>query len=683
MTYNNEIRSKAVKILKSLFGANAEFRPGQYEAIEATLLNKRTLVVQKTGWGKSLVYFTATKLLRDSGNGLTLVVSPLLALMENQMEAAKKLNLKCAALNCLTKDARADILNQIKDGVLDLVFVTPETLFNSEVQQAIKDIKVGLLVIDEAHCISDWGHDFRLEYGNLYKIINTMPDNVPILATTATANDRVVEDLKAQLGGGVFVSRGPLTRESLAIQIVRLKDRADRYTWLKKNLNKLPGSGIIYCLTKRDCEYISDFLNGNGISAMSYHSSSGEDVNELALRRFERNEIKAIVATTKLGMGYDKGDIGFVIHFQMPSNVVSYYQQIGRAGRNIDKAYAILMTGQEDEDIIDYFIEEAFPTREECNGIVNLLDIAGGCSQSFLLKELNIEYKRLLKALQFLENEGAVYCENRRYYPTANKYVYNEELYNGITQTRLKEKEQMKTFISYDGCYSKFIVNCLDDFTATECGKCANCLHRDLISSEITLADKEDALSFIKSLKIPIEPRLKWASTSLTGQTKIEFVNKPGICLSKYGDVGYGELVKNNKYNGEDFCEELIQRSAEVLQEFLADCGVKHITCVPSLRNDKVEIFTKKLAERLQIKFVPCLLKSSAAQQKTMQNSEHQCYNALTSFSAADADDLPEKIILVDDIVDSKWTLTVCGYKLMEKGVQEVYPFALADSSRR
>ncbi len=677
-----EIRKKATQILKSLFGNGAEFRAGQYEAIEAVFLNKRTLVVQKTGWGKSLVYFTATKLFREIGQGVTLVISPLLVLMENQIEAAQKLNLKCDALNSTTKARRADILNDIKSNKLDMVFVTPETLFAEDVQKAIKDIRIGLFVIDEAHCISDWGHDFRLEYGNLYKVIRMMPTNVPILATTATANDRVVNDLKKQLGGNVFVSRGPLTRESLAIQVVKLKDRADRYTWLKLNINKLPGSGIIYCLTTRDCKYISEFLNLNGISAMPYHADLSVEENELALRNFERNEIKAIVATIKLGMGYDKGDIGFVVHFQMPSNIVSYYQQIGRAGRNITLAYAILMTGQEDEDIIDYFIEDAFPKREECDKILRVLQ-GGGASKYKISSHVNARSSRINKALSFLENEGAIYYEKGNYYLTANKYTYNEEHYKEITEIRIREKEQMKQLIAHNGCLSKFIVNCLDDYTAEDCGKCANCLHQDLVESEIRLADKEEALKFINSLTIPITPRLRWAQTSLRDRGAINLVNKVGICLSKYGDAGYGALVKRDKYSDNDFCEELIARSTVVLQEVIKENGIRSLTYVPSLRSDKVERFAKKLAERLHIKCEEFLQKSEAEQQKTMQNSEHQCYNAQASFDVRVGVHLPKKVILVDDIVDSKWTMTVCGYKLMEHGVEEVYPFALADSGQR
>ena len=274
---NRQIYNEASAILRSLYGESACFRDGQYEAIEATLLNRRTLVVQRTGWGKSLVYFACTKLLRNRGAGTTFVVSPLLVLMQNQIEAAERMGLRCEALNSQTKDRREEVLSGIIDGEIDLVLVTPETLFTNDVQAALPRMRIGLFVIDEAHCISDWGHDFRLEYSRLKEVLRVLPSNVPVLATTATANDRVVDDLKVQLGDQVFVSRGPLTRESLYIQVIRLQKKAERYAWILEKINRMPGCGIIYCLTQRDCDYLADFLQKNGISALSYYSRDGEE----------------------------------------------------------------------------------------------------------------------------------------------------------------------------------------------------------------------------------------------------------------------------------------------------------------------------------------------------------------------------------------------------------------------
>ena len=338
------------------------------------MLRKRTLVVQRTGWGKSLVYFISAKMLRKKKRGMTMVVSPLLVLMDNQREMAEKMNLKCDVLNSTVKGRRADIIESLIHDELDVIFVTPETLFASDIQSSLHRFRIGLFVIDEAHCISDWGHDFRLEYGKLGRVISAMPPNVSVLAVTATANNRVINDLRTQLGDDVYVSRGHLTRESLHIQILRLDTKAKRYAWLLENLSKLPGTGIIYCLTKRDCEELSQFLNHYGLNTMPYYSGNDDTINTEAIEKFHGNKIKAVIATVKLGMGYDKGDISFVIHYQTPANIVSYYQQIGRAGRNISDAYAFLMSGgKEDERINKFFIESAFPTGSESRSIYRVI----------------------------------------------------------------------------------------------------------------------------------------------------------------------------------------------------------------------------------------------------------------------------------------------------------------------
>lgn len=683
---DNKIYSEASDIIQKLYGNHATFRDGQYEAIEATLLNKRTLVVQKTGWGKSLVYFTCTKILRDQQKGVTIVVSPLLVLMENQVDAAKKLGLKCEVLNSTVKERRPEIIHSLIHNELDLILVTPETLFKDDIQTNLRNIKIGLFVIDEAHCISDWGHDFRLEYSNLYKVLGKIPDNVPVLATTATANNRVINDLKSQLGDEVFVSRGSLIRETMAIQVLKNKSKAERYAWILENINKISGSGIIYCLTQRDCDYLSDFLNKNGIVTRAYYSRNQDEEykNKKAEILFKENKIKALVATIKLGMGYDKGDISFIIHFQQPPNIVSYYQQIGRAGRNIDKSFAFLMTGLEDERIINYFNNTAFPSEEDSNKIIEMLELNNGLSINEICSQLNIKRSSINKALMFLVNEEFVYKEKSKYYLTLNKYKYNKEHYNEVIAVRKNENNQMKEFIETDQCYGKFIANALDDYSANDCGICSNCIGHEIISSDVSYKFIEKAQEYIDNLIMKIEPRRQWAKTEFTKQSKINFINEEGICLSKYGDIGYGQLVKNGKYSKEGkFCDELIGKSRDVLLPIISKEKIQYITYVPSLRSHIVEDFAKRLAESCGIKCIKTLKKKPARQQKNMYNSSYQCQNAYTSFEIDKDTIILSKVILVDDIVDSKWTLTVCGYQLMENGCEKVFPFVLADSSQK
>lgn len=687
-TYRNPgIHTKATAIIKSLYGSNASFRDGQYEAIEATMTQKRTLVVQRTGWGKSLVYFVCTKLIREQGKGVTMVVSPLLVLMQNQIEAAEKMGLKCDVLNSTVKDRREDILASLEDNELDLILITPETLFAEDVQTRLRNISIGLFVIDEAHCISDWGHDFRLDYGNLRKIVQQLPANVPILATTATANDRVIADLQKQLGDKVYVSRGPLTRDSLYIQVLNKPDKIERYAWILENVPKLEGSGIIYCLTQRDCDYLAEFLKKNKVSAAAYYSRDGEEgenLNHEIEEKFRTNKLKVIVATIKLGMGYDKGDIAFVIHYQMPSNIVSYYQQIGRAGRNIDKAYIFLMYGKEDEEILNYFINTAFPTEQETKKIVDYIGDRDGVRIGQIVSAMNIRKSRIDKALAFLINDGFIRKDKGTYYITPKKFVYDREHYDAVTAIRKNEMEQMKRLAQTKECYSKYIVSCLDDKTAKECGHCSNCLGKEILPSAVSEKYIHIAEEYVNKLIIPIEPRKKWASSGVTRATKIEHINQTGFCISKYGDAGYGELVKQGKYAIEKrFRDELVGKSVEILKPFVQENKIRHICCVPSLRSDLVKEFTLRLASSLKLEFVDALEKTEARQQKEMENSAHQCANAYTSFWVKDGVRIPKNILLIDDVVDSKWTFTVCGYRLMEAGAEKVYPFALADSSNR
>lgn len=673
---------QATSYLKNIYGSRAIFRDGQYEAIEATLNHNRTLVVQKTGWGKSLVYFICTKINRANKKGVTIVISPLLVLMENQINAAKDLGLKCDVLNSTVKERKKDIISSLKRDELDLILITPETLFSEEVYEAMQSIKIGLFVIDEIHCISDWGHDFRLEYGKLYKILEIIPKNVPVLGTTATANDRVVQDLKKQLGENVFVSRGPLTRESLAIQILQLANKAERYAWILQHINQLNGSGIIYCLTHRDCESLSAFLNKNKVNSRPYYSGIDESINQETIELFMNNKIKAIVSTIKLGMGYDKGDVGFIIHFQQPSNIVSYYQQIGRAGRNLDHANVVLMCGKEDNDIIDYFINTAFPSEEVLIKILNVFKKQNGVSINEIMNYVNLRRNYVAKGLSFLEHEEYIYKEKSKYYTTAKKFQYNKKHYNDITDIRKKEQKQMLELIKTKECLSKFIVNSLDDKTAKACGKCVNCVGKDIIPTTIDKNNLFKAADYINNSLMTIEPRKLWPNKNHFSSTKILYVNQEGICLSKYGDVGYGEMVKKDKYSGKErFCDELLHRSKEVLTSLVKNNTISHITNVPSLRSKIVEDFTKRLANELNITYVSILGKTKALPQKNMENSSFQYQNAFESFFVKDKSNIPHNIILVDDIVDSKWTLTVCGYRLMEQGCSEVYPFVLADSS--
>ena len=678
---------RVYEILRESYGENAKFKEGQKEAIEAVVNGKITLVVQKTGWGKSLVYFLATKLLKEKErDGITLIISPLLALMNNQIDSAKKLGINVKTINSDNKDEWDNIISDICDNnTVDALIISPERLANVDfVKDCLDKIKnrVNLFVVDEAHCISDWGHDFRPDYRRIVKILQLLPGNVPVLATTATANDRVVNDIVAQLGENLVISRGELIRESLAIQVIKLQKKEDRLAWLAENIEKMPGSGVVYCLTKADCDLVTDWLNENNIKSEKYYADISKEGKAITLEKFHKNEIKVLVATVAFGMGYDKPDIGFVIHFQRPANIVSYYQQIGRAGRGIELAYAILLCGEEDEHINQYFINSAFPTEKDMNIVVDFITDNPGKSISEIKGALNIRANRVEKTLKYLTVGDDIYTEyvNRKkgYYKSAKKWEPDLERSEGITAIRYKEMQDMDEFTKQKGCYMKYIAEKLDDVNAKVCGKCSNC--RGLLFDETVGAETvQRAQQFIKSKFGVIEPRKQFPD-----KTKIEseFQFKGGIVLSNYADAGYGMAVQKGKYVDGYFSDELVDASVKILSEFIKNNNIEWITPVTSKRHPQlVPDFAKRLADRLGIGYFEGIKKFNAEEQKKFENSDGQYKNANDSFEIIQVK--KENILLVDDMVDSRWTFTVCAMKMREKGSGDIYPFALANTAGR
>ena len=687
---DQELFFRATAILKNLYGENARFRPGQYEAIERTIKEKRLLVVQKTGWGKSLVYFICTKLLREEGAGVTLVISPLLALMDNQLSAARKMGLNCTALNSTTANERELILMGMEANTYDLVLATPESLMNKKFRQYLPDIRIGLLVIDEAHCISDWGHDFRLEYNKIYRVIEQLQPNVPVLATTATANNHVIEDLQNQMGKPK-VSRGHLMRDNLSIQILPLSDKESRYAWILDNIGRLPGTGIIYCLSRKDCTWLSDFLCENGISAEPYFSGDGEQEkkSQETIKRFLNDEIKVIVSTIKLGMGFDKGNVSFVIHFQCPKNVIAYYQQIGRAGRNISFARTFLMLGGEDYRIHKGFIENAFPSEPEMKRIRQYITACPGvCTVNKICAAIDISKKKILKVLDFLEDEGLIEKEWRSstsgkpyavYKSTAAPFVYRGEHYEEIKQIRYRELEQMQTIANTSECLSRTVVSCLDDIEDHDCGICSNCDPKGRFPVTVSAVSKRRAIDFLENLTIPIDPWNYWPRNNLVADTKNYYPNLQGIALSKYNE-GLGKLVRDGKYSTQKFDDQLVRKGARVLKKYIKEHDLCCVTAVPSLNTNVVPDYAKRLADACGLPYVDLLRKTNRSHQKDLNNTAHQFVNAYKSFESISSASIPSGVILVDDMVDSGLTLAVCGARLGQAGCERVFPLALADA---
>ncbi|MGD9797888.1 MAG: RecQ family ATP-dependent DNA helicase [Acidimicrobiia bacterium] len=681
------LRDEADRLLRRLTGRpDAEFHAGQWEAIE-TLVGerRRALVVQRTGWGKSAVYFIATRLLRDRGAGATVLVSPLLALMRNQIDAAARLGVRAATINSTNRDEWAAIEARIAAGEVDVLLISPERLNNRQFRvDVLPDLvrSVGLFVVDEAHCISDWGHDFRPDYRRIQQVLERLPPSVPVLCTTATANDRVVGDIVDQLGADLQVVRGPLDRESLQLAVLDLPDPAVRMAWLAGHLAELPGCGIVYCLTVHDVHRLTEWLQRKGFDAVAY-TGQGENDDRIEIeRRLLANELKVVVATSALGMGFDKPDLAFVVHFQSPGSPIAYYQQVGRAGRALASAHGILLRGHEDADIQDHFIRTAFPPREQAEAIVALL---AGAEQPVPLGELeaavNARRSRLEAMLKVLDVEGAVEQADRGWRRTTQPWTYPAERVARVTAQRRSEQAAMHGYAADPGCRMVFLRALLDDPAGAPCGRCDRCTGL-LLDPAVEPADVAEASAFLRSARLTIEPRKQWVRGGSRATIRPGQRAEVGRALGVVGDGGWGSVVQQARAAGGPYPDALVDATRQVLGGWRPQPPPAWVTAVPSVASPEVlAAFARRVAAELGLPYVPALRRARPGRpQAEMANSVQQLRNVDAAFEAAG--DVPAgAVLLVDDLVDSGWTLTVVAAALREAGVEAVHPFALAKAA--
>jgi len=692
-----ELRAQGVLLLRqALNNPDANFRPDQWEAIEHLVLRQaRLLVVQRTGWGKSMVYFLATYLLRRQQKGPSLLISPLLSLMRNQIEAAERLGIRAVTVNSSNQEEWSKIKSQLEQDRVDIILISPERLANDEFREAmllpVVD-RIGLFVVDEAHCISDWGHDFRPDYRRIKRILQLLPLNIPVLATTATANDRVVTDIQKQLGYQLIILRGSLVRESLRLQVIHLPGPAERMAWLAEQLPRLPGSGIIYVLTVRDAEQIAKWLRDCGTRVEAYHADSKGNREQLE-QALLNNQLKALVATSALGMGFDKPDLGFVVHYQRPGSVIHYYQQVGRAGRSLTNAYGILLGGDEDQAIIDYFIETTLPQPDDIEAVWETLnESAEGLTVSLLTQRVNLRISHLEKILTILSTEIPAPVSKRGHLWHANpvNYQIDREKIAVLRAIRRQEQQRMLAYANTSECLMAFLVRELDEVKVVPCSRCANCLKKPLFSKSFSGKLLERAKRFLETGGIQIiEPRRQWPGDALIkegwqGKIPVELQAQPGRALCIWGSGKWGELVKNGKQQTDCFDEQLVTATiALIVQQWHPEPYPTWVTCVPSLgRPELVANFAEQVAEGLKLPFrrVVRQIRKKVAQ-KTRQNGYQQAHNLALAFTVEDGVDVRGPVLLIDDIVDSGWTLTVVSALLRRAGSGLVFPFVLATAS--
>ena len=671
-----------LEALRSLTGRpDADFRPDQRAAIEALVERRdRVLVVQRTGWGKSAVYFLATHLLRQQQFGPTLLISPLLALMRNQIDAAERLGLRCMTVNSSSATTVDELSARLEADDVDLVLVSPERLANPDFAGKAMPIlgrRPGLVVIDEVHCISDWGHDFRPDYRRIGRLIANFGDgNVPVLGCTATANSRVVEDVAQQLGASITTYRGRLGRDGLALSAVRLPRQAERLAWLAEHLAELPGSGIIYCLTIRDVENVTSWLRRQGHDVAGYTGATISDDREEMERRLQANDLKALVATSALGMGYDKPDLGFVVHFQMPGSPVAYYQQVGRAGRALEHSQALLLCGKEDVNIQDYFIDAAFPDPQDVDAVLAILDeTAGPVSLRDIATNVDVKWTQIELVLKQLDVEGVVRrVKGQSYERTLTPWIYPHERVAGVTDARRWEQQLMFDYADTSGCRMRFLTDLLDDDMAGGCGICDNC-HGEMLQPSTSSTLIADAEAFLRNRPLMIEPRKQ--------SIPISERNQQGRTLAHWGDSGWGPMVQQGRREGH-FADELVDAMAEMITEWAPSPAPEWVAAVPSDRTTSlVPDFAARVAFQLGLVFVPLLERAAERPpQVEMQNSPHQSANVAGAFTLGEPP-MPGPVLLIDDLVDSGWTLTETGRLLSRSGSGPVYPLVLAISTGR
>jgi ATP-dependent DNA helicase RecQ len=670
----------------------AEFRDGQLEAIRDVAVDRaRVLCVQRTGWGKSAVYFVATALLRESDAGPTLIVSPLLALMRNQIAAARRLGLRAHTVNSTNRDEWDQVAGALAGGEIDLLLISPERLNNPRFREGMLPLfasSVGLLVIDEAHCISDWGHDFRPDYRRVKDILTALAPHVAVLGTTATANDRVVADVTEQLAAQsdhahsrLRTYRGPLARTSLRMEVVTLPRPAQRLAWLAEHLPDLPGSGIVYTLTRRDAEQVAEFLSARGISAVAY---SGDQETEQRVGSEDlllANEVKALVATSALGMGYDKPDLGFVVHYQAPGSVVAYYQQVGRAGRAVAHADVILLRGGEDRRIQDFFIEQSFPSRERVASVLEELRAAGpkGRSTQELMATVNLGRGRLEAMLKILDVEGAVWREGSRWQlAEESSWSYDAERYARVTALRRAEQRAMEQFGADGRCLMRTLQEELDDPDPSDCGRCSVCT-QPRFAAPPDPALVELAGRHLRSR--PIELEVKKMAPNPSGQMRKiaeDVRTEPGWALARFGDGGWWPAVERSLRDGAP-AEEVVSGLAEAVRA--AGIAPAWVTPVPSVRAGALLArLTETLASELGVPAFSLLERvESRSPQSEMANAFAQAANVRGAFRVV-APPPAGLGLLLDDRRSSGWTLAMVGGQLRMAGAERVVPLVLVSA---
>ncbi|MBS9533115.1 RecQ family ATP-dependent DNA helicase [Mycobacterium sp. M1] len=685
-------RTEAQALLEQLAGPDAVLRDDQWTAIEALVVQRRrALVVQRTGWGKSAVYFIAAKLLRATGAGPTVIVSPLLALMRNQVAAAGRAGVAAATINSSNMTDWADIQRRVARGDLDVLLVSPERLNNPDFRDEVLPslaAGAGLVVVDEAHCVSDWGHDFRPDYRRIRTLIADLGDGIPVLATTATANDRVVADVATQLGVGgadTLVLRGGLDRESLRLSVIQAGGPAQRAAWIGAHLGDLPGSGIVYTLTVAQANDVAADLRAQGFQVAAYTGATEAAEREQLEADLLANRVKALIATSALGMGFDKPDLGFVVHLGAPSSPIAYYQQVGRAGRAAASAEVILLPGAEDREIWRYFASVAFPPEPVVRTVIAALETDRPTSTPALEPLVDLNRSRLEMVLKVLDVDGAVRRVKGGWVATGEPWSYDEQRYRTLDEQRRVEQQAMVDYQSTDGCRMVFLRSRLNDPTLADderCGRCDNCAG-PRFTAEVTDAAAEATRERLMRPGVELTPRRQWptglAKLGLDLSGRITDGPEPGRVIGRLTDLGWGARLRRLLDEPDQPVPDEVVRAA--VSAFAAWDWAERPAAVLALDSATHPVLIGSLAERLaevgRLTNLGTLAYAPDRRPVTAANSAYRVAGLHGAWEPPRLGDVGP-VLLVDDVTDTGWTLTMAARVLRAAGAPRVLPFALA-----
>ncbi|MGO2516063.1 MAG: RecQ family ATP-dependent DNA helicase [Corynebacterium variabile] len=702
-----DLRTRATEILRELTGRpDADFRDGQFDAIEALVSGRqRVLVVQRTGWGKSAVYFVAARLIREGfgggAPGPTLIISPLLALMRDQVAAAERAGVHAATINSSNVTEWDEVLDALRSGALDVLLISPERLTNPRFRERVLDpllgadgsgTGVGMIVVDEAHCISDWGHDYR----RIGALLASLPDDLPVLATTATANSRVVDDVAAQLGADTAVIRGALSRDSLRLGVAPTASPGHRIGWLVQHLGDFTGSGIIYCLTVSAAEDTTRALRDAGWEVASYTGRTDAEDRARLEQRLKDNDLKALVATSALGMGFDKPDLGFVVHLGAPGSAVAYYQQVGRAGRATDSADVLLLPGTEDPEIWEYFATASMPEEEDALAVLNALaDSPAPLSVPALEPLVGIKRTKLNLLLKTLQVDGAVDRAGSGFVTTGAPWAYDAPRYAAVAEARKREAQAMLDYESGRMCRMRFLAEALDDPTAHDCGRCDVC---DRVWWDATVsADSEtEARKVLSGIGVPVEPRGQWPSgmekvgVRLKGKIPADERVSEGRVIARFTDLGPGQTLRGFLAEGtgdaKDAADVPVPKNiadwcVRVLKEWDWEERPSVVVGMPSVtRPVTVGDLASGLARIGRMVDAGSLTLTRDPGSPDV-NSAYRVRNLDGAFEVpaeTAAAVQGQVVLLVDTEIGSRWAMTVAGRALRLAGARAVLPFALA-----